>query len=124
MNFENICTEKEAEFLLSHLKPTDRVLEWGNGDLALQIASKVKHVTVITHDMKSMEKMIDNQPQNMSSVFVPPTEPQQSDDGTAREFHDYIQDALLQTNRIGKFSVIIIRGRARVASARMSEQIA
>ena len=48
MSFENICTEKEAEFLLSHLKSTDRVLEWGNGDLALQIASKVKHVTVLS----------------------------------------------------------------------------
>lgn len=124
MNFENICTEKEAEFLLSHLKPTDRVLEWGNGDIALQIASKVKHVTVITHDLKSMEKLIDNQPQNMSSVLVPPTEPQQSDDGAAREYHDYIQEALPQTNRFGKFSVIIIRGRARVACARMCEQIA
>lgn len=124
MNFENICTQKEAEFLLSNLKSTDRVLEWGNGDLALQIASKVKHVTVITHEMQAMEKLINNQSQNMSSVLVPPTEPQTSDDGTEREYHDYIQEALPQTNRFGKFSVIIIRGRARVHCARMCEQIA
>ena len=124
MNFENICTEKEAEFLLSKLKSTDRVLEWGNGAIATQIASKVKHVTVITHELNSLDRVISQGLDNLSAVFVPPTEPQQSDDGTDREFHDYIQEALPQTNRFGKFSVIIIRGRARVHCARMCEQIA
>jgi len=124
MNFDNICSEKEAEFLLKNLKPTDRVLEWGNGSLALQIADKVKHVTVITHELEAMSNMLDTQPQNMSSVFVPPTEPQQTDDGSEREFHDYIEEAEQQLKRFGKFSVIIIRGRARVSCARMCERIA
>ena len=123
MNFENICTEAEAAFLLKNLKPTDRVLEWGNGDLALQIADKVKHITVITHELNALGKIIDLQPQNMTSVYVPPTEPRQSDDGNEREFHAYIQEAEQQLKRFGKFSVVIIRGRARVHCARMCENI-
>lgn len=124
MNFENICTEKEAQFLLNNLKPTDNVLEYGNGDLAMQIANKVRHVSVITHDLNSYGKVIENKPDNIEVLHVPTNIPQTSDDGNYNEFKDYIEAPKELLNRFGKFNVIIIRGRARVECAKFAKNIA
>lgn len=124
MNFENICTEKEAQFLLNNLKPTDNILEYGNGDLSLQIADKVRHVSVITHDLNSYGKIIENKPENIEILHVPTNIPQTSDDGNYNEFKDYIEAPKELLNRFGKFNVIIIRGRARVECAKFAKNIA
>lgn len=124
MNFENICTPTEASFLLSQLKHTDNVLEWGSGQLSLQIANKVKHVSVITHDLNQYASLQETRLENMEAILVPINQTQQSDDGTYDEYKDYISASHELKNRFGKFNVIIIRGRARVECAKFCEQIA
>lgn len=124
MKFENICTQAEADFLLKNLKHTDKILEWGSGQISLQIASKIKHACVITHDLKQYGEIIEKGIENINALYIPVNKPQQSDDGTFDEFKDYIHAATELRNRFGKFDVIIIRGRARVECAKFCEQIA
>ncbi len=40
----------EVKFLLSHLKVTDSVLEWGSGGSTLELAKHVNRVVSIEHD--------------------------------------------------------------------------
>lgn len=124
MNFENICTPTEANFLLKNLKHTDNVLEWGSGQLSLQIVSKVKHVSVITHDLSQYALLQENKHDNIETILAPINNPHQSDDGTYDEFKDYIHASKELRNRFGKFNVIIIRGRARVECAKFCKEIA
>lgn len=124
MNFENICTPAEAEFILSNLKHTDNVLEYGSGQLALQIADKVKHVSVITHDLNQYAAIIENKPENLEIALIKTDIPQTSDDGTLDEFKSYINEGAALKQRFGKFNVIIIRGRARVECAKFAKEIA
>lgn len=125
MNFNNICTKEEASFLLDNIKSTDNVLEYGNGQLSLQIADKVKHVSVITHDINQYGDIITaDKPENMEILHVPTNKPQISDDGTFDEFEDYIKAGAELKKRFGKFNVIIIRGRARVECAKFAKEIA
>lgn len=124
MNLQNICAPEEAEFLLKYLKHTDRILEWGSGKLALQIANKVKHICVITHDLKEYGELIENKPENIEAIYMKPNAAKFSGDGTFQEFEDYINASVAMRNRFGKFNAVIIRGRARVACSKMCRNIA
>lgn len=125
MNFNNICTEKEASFLFDNIKSTDNVLEYGSGALAMKIADKVKHVSVITHDINQYGDIVTaGKPENLEIIHVPTNKTQVSDDGTFEEFQDYINAGYELKKRFGKFNVIIIRGRARVECAKFAKEIA
>lgn len=124
MNFENICTPQEAEFLLNNLKSTDNVLEYGSGTLSMQIAHKVKHISVITHDINQFGDIITSEkPENLEILHVPTNKAQISEDGTYEEFEYYIKAGMELRKRFGKFNVIIIRGRARVECAKFAPEI-
>jgi hypothetical protein len=99
------------------------VLEYGSGELSLQIASKVKHISVITHDLNQYGKLIENKPENVEALMVPTNIIQKSDDGTFQEFENYIKAAEELSHRFGKFSVVIIRGRARVECAKFVKEV-
>lgn len=110
---------QEQEFFLSHLKPHMRVLEWGSGSSTLAIAPMVKHVTSIEHTGKWYEEIKSKMPGNVDLRFVPPNNPEYSDDGTLADFVDYITNPLAS----GPFDLIFIDGRARVECAKLCRQL-
>lgn len=110
---------EEQEFFLSHLKPDMRVLEWGSGDSTITIASRVKSLVSIEHHPEWLDKMRKRIPSNVDLRFVPPNNPNYTDDGTLQDFIDYITNPLAS----GPFDLIFIDGRARVECARICRQL-
>lgn len=69
-------TKAEADFLLNQLKPHHIVLEWGSGASTITIASKVKKVYSIEHNLEWFNEMGKCLPKNAEMAFVRPNKPE------------------------------------------------
>ncbi len=119
-----VNTPREAEFFLNALHEHHTVLEWGSGASTFAIAKKVKRVCSIEHNRDWFNELIDQMPGNVHLCYVPQnSEPQPGHDGTRKEFYDYIQKAIQLADIYGKFDIIFIDGRARVACAEICHLI-
>lgn len=116
-----VNNQEEEDFFLSHLKPEMRVLEYGSGSSTKAIAARVKEVVSIEHDLRWYNKMVAEMPANVTYVYVQPnSEPGPAyDDGTYEDFKDYVNYPLSQ----GRFDLIFIDGRARVACAEVCKNL-
>lgn len=119
---------EEEQLLLSHLKPDMRVLEFGLGISTLTIAPLVKELISIEHQRKYHDEFNGKLPPNVTAYYIEKNrEPSANyDDGTFKDFENYVTFPLTFIDSIswqgdlantGKFDVIYIDGRARVACA-------
>lgn len=105
----------EIEFLRSHLKPTDRVFEWGTGATTKLFSRLCRSVTSVEHDAVFAAKTILEMQPNTSVLHVPPNGPLRyvGDDGDGDSFRSYVE-----AYTGAGVDVVLIDGRARVACAR------
>lgn len=120
----NVCTQAEADFFLSHIKPHHKVLEYGSGGSTLEIAGKAASVVSIEHHLGWFEKTKSHAPGNVTILFHPPvSEPENGADGTKEQFLDYVEAPLKIVQEKGPFDIIFIDGRARVSCAELCEKL-
>jgi hypothetical protein len=107
---------EEKEFLISHLKKTDKMLEWGSGFSTLELPAYVKSLISIEHHQEWFIKVSNSPdlPSNAIIKYIPPNQEWKSRDGNAEEFLNYINGPYA----FAPFDVIFIDGRARVECAR------
>jgi hypothetical protein len=119
-----VNTQAEADFFIKHLKPEHRVLEWGSGASTLEIAKHVKQIFSIENNLTWFGKIVGKVPDNAKVFYVPfNTEEGPGEDGSYEQYKDYVDAGIDLANNYGKFDVIFIDGRARVACAAICEQI-
>jgi len=112
------CTDKEGEFLLSHLNQKQKVLEYGCGDSTTIIARKVKELITIEHNAIWFYRMRDAI--NLTIILKEPAYPvRPPDDGNYEQFKDYIEEPL----KHAPFDLIYIDGRARVSCASICSKL-
>lgn len=118
-----VNTIEEEELLLSSLKPDMRVLEFGFGNSSVIIARRVKQVVSIEHDPQWPAYFKGLVPENIQVVLVPQNrEPSKDyDDGTFDDFKNYVLAPRIFLDQ-GKFDIVFVDGRARVACARFAAQ--
>jgi predicted O-methyltransferase YrrM len=108
-------TTKESLFLLSNIKKSDRVLEYGSGYSTLEISKNCKFILSIEHDEKwyndvtNMSKDLKNVEVILKKTNLPYIEGGYNC-GTYDEFKDYINAPF----EYEKFDFVFIDGRARV----------
>ncbi len=108
-------TDAEIAFLASHLRPTDRVFEWGSGNSTRWLAARCGYVMTVEHQVEYARAMLGDIPRNVALAFIPPNRPYlegTDDDGDENTFHDYVRAFH------GGVDVVLIDGRARVSAAR------
>ncbi len=111
----------EVKFLLSHLKVTDSVLEWGSGGSTLELAKHVNRVVSIEHDKNWFDKIKGLAPLNVDIHYVPRNKEEASGcDGTLSDYFDYINYPKILGK---KFNVILVDGRARVECAKVAVEL-
>lgn len=119
-----VNTQAEADFFIKHLKPEHRVLEWGSGASTIEIAKHVKQVFSIESNLDWFGKIVGKLPDNAQVFYVPfNTEEAPGHDGTYEEYKNYVDIGINLAQNHGKFDIIFIDGRARVACAAICEQI-
>lgn len=129
MNADNhygmtVNNQEEADFFLNNLKPTDNVLEWGSGASTKTIAARVGHICSIEHNPEYFESIIkENIPHAHICLVEPNAQPGPGEDGSYDEFRDYVNKARELSEKYGKFDVIFIDGRARLACASICSMI-
>lgn len=120
-----VNNQEEADFFLKHLKKNHTVLEWGSGASTIEIAKHVKKLVSIEHNESWYNKVSQEIPENVDLHYVPfNTEEDPGHDGTYEQYKDYVDKAVELSKQHGKFDVIFIDGRARVACAAICKQIA
>lgn len=120
----NVCNQGEADFFLGHIKKNHRVLEYGSGGSTLDIAELAGSVVSVEHDKEQFEKLSHQAPENVLLYFEPPTqETIPGHDGSRAEFANYIDIPLDYAHKHGRFDIILIHGRARVACAEICERL-
>lgn len=110
-----LMSQEEQQFLLNHLKPHHRVLEYGSGESTKQIAAKVRSLVSIEHDKDWYSKVLQDSPQNVDLILREPKTPYfwGKCDGTLEQFSNYINTPV----GMGVFDVVLIDGRARAYCA-------
>lgn len=104
-------TQQEAIFLLSHIKKTDYVLEYGSGSSTLEISKLCQNLVSIEHQYIWFNKLRFRINENTILKYCPPDKPyiEGLHCGTYDEFKTYIETPL----QFNKFDIIYIDGRAR-----------
>lgn len=112
----------EEKFFLSHIKKTDKVLEYGSGVSTLQIAFFCKKIISIEHNKEWYDKLANRIPDNCTLFLRRPNLPyiEGNEDGNYEEFKDYINAPI----NYGPFDIILIDGRARNECAKICHLIA
>ena len=108
----------ESDFFLSHIKKTDRVLEYGSGQSTKEIANICHTVVSVEHQKNWYEKVKDEITENVILLLREPNLDYIEGTyncGTYEEFKDYINSP----SEYGDFDIILIDGRARVECAKM-----
>lgn len=119
-----VNNQAEQDYFINSLKDTDVVLEFGSGASTNFIAKHVKKVFSIENNHDWFVKVSSRIMPNVHLEYVEQNaDPAPGHDGTKEEFHDYIQKAIQLADRYGKFDVIFIDGRARVACAEICQLI-
>jgi len=114
------CTDKESEFLLSHLNQKQKVLEYGSGDSTAIIDGKVGLLISIEHDPGWFDVIKGIYFMNTHVILKKPTFPVvKPKDGTYEQFKDYIEEPL----KSAPFDLIYIDGRARVGCASICSKL-
>jgi len=123
MDISPFMTEPEWSFLVSNLKPSDVVLEWGAGGSTIamsKIVSKVVSIEHTDHWTREVRKMGRN---NIKVHHVTTNRPLLgTEDGTREQFKDYVELPL--KTKEGPYSVILIDGRARAACSETAAKLA
>jgi len=117
-----VCNQGEEDFFLSHLTKDMRVLEYGSGASTLAIAPLVKEIVSIEHDANWYNQIREKLPINAKLYFAKPNNPDYQDDGTLEDFKNYV--LFPADHDLGKFDLIFIDGRARVACASVCREMA
>lgn len=119
-----VCNQDEEDFFISNLTKTDNVLEWGSGKSTNHIAAHCKHLCSIENNHTYFTDLAKDLSPNVHLEYVPENKsPKPGHDGTKEDFKDYVERAKYLANRFGKFDVIFIDGRARVACAEICAEI-
>ena len=82
----------ELDFLESHLRPTDRLVEWGGGGSSAWLANRVSRLYTVEHDAEWAVKTIAMLPsKNASLLYHPPDLPYEDfpEDGNGGR-HNYV----------------------------------
>jgi hypothetical protein len=113
----------EQTLVTDCLTPDMRVLEFGLGESTLVLSSLVKSVLTIEHSQYWVDQFKGRLPDNVTVCFVPPDhDPSpEYDDGTYNDFKQYVHFPEMFLSD-GKFDVVFIDGRARVACARLAAE--
>jgi len=112
------CTDKEGEFLLSHLDEEQKVLEYGSGNSTPRIAIRVHKLISIEHNPEWFNNIWIQT--NTTVILKEPKYPViKPDDGTYEQFKDYIEEPL----KYAPFDLIYIDGRARVGCASICSKL-
>ena len=116
--------QEEVDFLMSHLDPSFRVLEWGCGGSTLEIAKRVKRLISVEHNLGWYQKVKPLLPENASLVYIQRNfEEATGHDGTLEDYRDYIRFPMSFISDAFKFDVIFIDGRARVECAKVAVKV-
>jgi predicted O-methyltransferase YrrM len=118
-----VNTVEEENLLFNALKPDMRVLEFGGGMSTVAIAKRVKELVTIEHNKGWLEQYVTDIPKNVTLCYVPLNREPSDDysDGLYEECKDYVEHPRLFLKE-GKFDIVFIDGRARVACARLAAQ--
>jgi hypothetical protein len=125
--------KEEQEFLMSFVTPETELLEYGSGSSTVVLQDKVKRMVSVEHHLDWFDKMSPQLKDNVTYLFQPPDNPQwenqyslvsedsvrkntAGDDGTFEDFNSYV----MSPRNHGKFDVVFVDGRARVACAWMA----
>ena len=105
---------EEKELLLSNIKPTDDVFEWGSGGSTFEIARRCKTIKSIEHDevwyYKIRDKICEQTVKNLTYCLYPNDKPRSFPHVNRDEFETYI-GAIHEAKM--SFDVVFIDGRAR-----------
>lgn len=112
---------KEEQFFLSHIKNTDKVLEYGSGQSTIQISQLCAQIVSVEHQKKWYDYLTNQLPKNCISLYHPPNKNyiEGTHCGTLEEFFDYIHSPL----NYAPFDIILIDGRARTSCASLCKQL-
>jgi predicted O-methyltransferase YrrM len=119
---------KEELFFLNELKNNHRVLEFGSGRSTLAISKRVKEVVSIEHNIKYYSELCEQingkYITNTKLYYVPANkEPSAGySDGTFKDFEDYVLFPLKLSGKEGRFDIVFVDGRSRVACALYAAQ--
>lgn len=115
--------KSEAQFLLSHMDNTKKVLEYGSGESTAHISKLVKTLVSIEHDKTWYNKVNTNIQENVKLILKEPAwEYIPSDFQDAKQFKDYIEYPLQEIGD-GLFDIVFIDGVCRVQCASMCSKI-
>jgi len=126
--------KEEQKFLLSYIKPTHKMLEWGSGNSTVYLQDKVNFLVSVEHHegwWSEIAEKITNE--NVHYMLCPPDNPnwekqytridgttlqinEKGDDGGFEDFTKYVTAPIAHAAE-KKFDIIFIDGRARVACA-------
>ena len=107
--------KNEIDCIASLLTQDLTVLEWGSGGSTLFFAPMVKEWHSIEHNKQWFDKISQILPNNVNYYYVPANKAVSRRYSTHADYKDYIE--IIDTIK-GKFDVVLIDGRARVACAR------
>jgi hypothetical protein len=116
MNPTPMMTPAEIEFLERHLRPEDRVWEWGSGASTFWLAERCRYVTAVEHQREFAAYLISKAPENVSVVYAPADLPYAEgteDDGDLSTFRTYVRSYSGEG-----VDVCIVDGRARLECIR------
>ena len=120
-----LASNEEGKFLMSHLLPSMRVLEYGSGGSTIEIAKQVQQLVSIEHDPSCYDHFKKIIPNNVNYILKQPKHGWESNqckalsDGTEEHFKEYIEAPL----ELGPFDIIFIDGRARRDCAFMTPKM-
>jgi len=109
---------EEEQFFFSYMNPDMKALEWGCGESTLDIASRVKSVVSIEHNLDWHNRIKSQGRSNITMILKPtftPYEWDKSADGNLSQFGAYVFAPLELGN--DPYDLIFIDGRARLYCA-------
>jgi len=115
-------TENEKNFIISHLKKSQKLLEYGSGSSTELLSQYVSEITSVEHNLEWAKIVQDKNISNAKILYAPCDLPYiegTEDDGSYFQFKTYIECPL----KYGKYDVIFIDGRARVECVKFSKKL-
>lgn len=120
-------SDKEKEFLLTHVNKNIDMLEYGSGGSTVFLQDKVKSITSIEHDSSWFNETKKHLSDNVSYYLLAPDNlnwEQQYDNhnrknskGDDGSFEDFAQYVTFPVSLKKKFDLIFVDGRARLSCA-------